>query len=103
MPSEHHTAIHSMMRQMAKSVIGQEEVVRTLTLALLCNGNVLLEGLPGTAKARAERDSLNREREALLKVQRMRFWLAVGGAGVVGFSLGALTTYQIACSLRPRR
>jgi MoxR-like ATPase len=42
-----------MMQQMAKSVIGQEEVVRTLTLALLCNGNVLLEGLPGTAKTRS--------------------------------------------------
>ena len=42
-----------MMGQMAKSVIGQEEVVRTLTLALLCNGNVLLEGLPGTAKTRS--------------------------------------------------
>ena len=42
-----------MMRQMEKSVIGQEEVVRTLTLALLCNGNVLLEGLPGTAKTRS--------------------------------------------------
>jgi MoxR-like ATPase len=27
--------------------------VRTLTLALLCNGNVLLEGLPGTAKTRS--------------------------------------------------
>tara|TARA_R110002110_G_scaffold205066_7_gene417264 strand:- start:419381 stop:420316 length:936 start_codon:yes stop_codon:yes gene_type:complete len=42
-----------MMGQMAASVIGQEEVVRTLTLALLCNGNVLLEGLPGTAKTRS--------------------------------------------------
>ena len=42
-----------MMDQMARSVIGQEEVVRTLTLALLCNGNVLLEGLPGTAKTRS--------------------------------------------------
>ena len=51
--SDHHQAIHSMMRQMEKSVIGQEEVVRTLTLALLCNGNVLLEGLPGTAKTRS--------------------------------------------------
>ena len=50
---DHHQAIHSMMQQMAKSVIGQEEVVRTLTLALLCNGNVLLEGLPGTAKTRS--------------------------------------------------
>ena len=27
--------------------------MRTLTLALLCNGNVLLEGLPGTAKTRS--------------------------------------------------
>ncbi|TDG16070.1 MoxR family ATPase [Seongchinamella unica] len=42
-----------MMEQMSRSVIGQQEVVRTLTLALLCNGNVLLEGLPGTAKTRS--------------------------------------------------
>jgi MoxR-like ATPase len=42
-----------MMGQMSQSVIGQEEVVRTLTLALMCNGNVLLEGLPGTAKTRS--------------------------------------------------
>ena len=53
MSSANHDAIHSMMRQMSQSVIGQEEVVRTLTLALLCNGNVLLEGLPGTAKTRS--------------------------------------------------
>ena len=53
MSNEHRTAIESMMQQMAESVIGQEEVVRTLTLALLCNGNVLLEGLPGTAKTRS--------------------------------------------------
>jgi len=51
--SEHHNAVHTMMKQMALSVIGQDEVVRTLTLALLCNGNVLLEGLPGTAKTRS--------------------------------------------------
>lgn len=51
--SDDHQAIHSMMAQMEKSVIGQQEVVRTLTLALLCNGNVLLEGLPGTAKTRS--------------------------------------------------
>lgn len=53
MSSEHLEAVETMMQQMAKSVIGQEEVVRTLTLALLCNGNVLLEGLPGTAKTRS--------------------------------------------------
>jgi MoxR-like ATPase len=51
--SEHLDAVHSMMQQMMQSVIGQDGVVRTLTLALLCNGNVLLEGLPGTAKTRS--------------------------------------------------
>ena len=35
------------------SVIGQEQVTRALAIALLTNGNVLLEGLPGTAKTRA--------------------------------------------------
>ncbi len=53
MTTESRKAIESMMRQMAESVIGQQEVVRTLTLALLCNGHVLLEGLPGTAKTRS--------------------------------------------------
>ena len=53
MSSEDLNAIHTMMEQMARSVIGQDEVVRTLTLALLCNGNVLVEGLPGLAKTRA--------------------------------------------------
>ena len=53
MSSEHLSAIQTMQSQMEKSVIGQEEVARTLTLALLCNGNVLLEGLPGTAKTRS--------------------------------------------------
>jgi len=51
--NEHLDAINSMMQQMSQSVIGQDAVVRTLTLALLCNGNVLLEGLPGTAKTRS--------------------------------------------------
>jgi len=41
------------MSQVSGSVLGQEQVVQTLTLALLCNGHVLLEGLPGTAKTRS--------------------------------------------------
>ena len=53
MPNDHLSAVNSIMQQMAQSVIGQDEVVRTLTIALLCNGNVLLEGLPGTAKTRS--------------------------------------------------
>ena len=37
------------------SVIGQERVVERLIIALLANGNVLVEGLPGLAKTRAIR------------------------------------------------
>ena len=65
MSSEHLSAINAMTAQMEKSVIGQEEVARTLTLALLCNGNVLLEGLPGTAKTRSIK-TLSRVLEASL-------------------------------------
>lgn len=36
-----------------RAVIGQESLAHSLLLALLCNGNVLLEGLPGTAKTRS--------------------------------------------------
>ncbi|MBE9539974.1 MAG: MoxR family ATPase [Proteobacteria bacterium] len=59
-----------MMRQMGESVIGQREVVRTLTLALLCNGHVLLEGLPGTAKTRSIK-TLSRVLQA--KLGRIQF------------------------------
>jgi MoxR-like ATPase len=62
MPSAHEqiTSLHDLV---AKSVIGQEHVVETLILGLLCNGNVLLEGLPGTAKTRSIR-SLSRALKA---------------------------------------
>jgi MoxR-like ATPase len=36
--------------EIAKAVIGQDEVVERLLLALLANGHVLLEGMPGLAK-----------------------------------------------------
>jgi len=38
---------------MNASVIGQQIVVERLLIALLANGNVLMEGLPGTAKTRS--------------------------------------------------
>jgi len=39
--------------RMAESIIGQETVIDRLLIAILCNGNVLMEGLPGLAKTRA--------------------------------------------------
>ena len=36
--------------EVQKSIIGQDEVIERLLVALLSNGHVLLEGLPGLAK-----------------------------------------------------
>lgn len=38
---------------MGQSIIGQENVISKIIIALLTDGNVLLEGLPGLAKTRA--------------------------------------------------
>ena len=46
-------ALQQLKSQIEMSVIGQSHVVDCLLLALLTNGNVLLEGLPGTAKTRS--------------------------------------------------
>jgi len=45
--------INQLKNQLEKSVIGQKHMVETLLISLLTNGNVLLEGLPGTAKTRS--------------------------------------------------
>ena len=46
-------AIKRIQQAMEQAVIGQSDVVEMIIISLLCNGNVLLEGLPGTAKTRA--------------------------------------------------
>ena len=46
-------AILDLNSRIAKGIIGQDQVVERLLLTLLCNGNLLLEGLPGLAKTRA--------------------------------------------------
>jgi len=51
--SQCYEEIQTLKKQIQASVIGQEHVVDSLLLSLLTNGNVLLEGLPGTAKTRS--------------------------------------------------
>src|SRR5262245_45064036 len=45
--------ILELKRRIGESIIGQEAVIDRLLVALLANGNVLMEGLPGLAKTRA--------------------------------------------------
>ncbi|MEM6912217.1 MAG: AAA family ATPase [Verrucomicrobiota bacterium] len=42
--------LQAVRREVARVVVGQEKLVERLLLALLCDGHVLLEGVPGVAK-----------------------------------------------------
>ena len=42
--------IFEMKKEIAKVISGQEKIVDSLIMALLCDGHVLLEGVPGIAK-----------------------------------------------------
>ncbi|MBR5894595.1 MAG: MoxR family ATPase [Akkermansia sp.] len=42
--------VSAVKMEMAKVVVGQQELVNRLILSLLCKGHVLLEGVPGLAK-----------------------------------------------------
>lgn len=48
--------ILQLEQRMNAQVLGQETLVRMLIIALLCDGHILLEGLPGLAKTRAVRE-----------------------------------------------
>ena len=42
--------LHDLRQEIGKAFYGHEDVVNSLIRALLCNGHVLLEGVPGIAK-----------------------------------------------------
>jgi MoxR-like ATPase len=44
-----------VLTEMRKAIVGQDELLEMLVVALLANGHVLLEGVPGTAKTLAVR------------------------------------------------
>ncbi len=50
MDGEIKEAVGEIEKEMSKIVVGQQEVIRAIIRAILCNGHVLVEGVPGTAK-----------------------------------------------------
>ena len=50
---KHAELIVKMKSEISKGVTGQEKIVDSLIMALLCDGHVLLEGVPGIAKTLA--------------------------------------------------
>ncbi len=47
--------IQNLQKEMAKYIIGQADILDHILIAVLSNGNLLVEGLPGLAKTRAIR------------------------------------------------
>ena len=42
--------VDPLINEVSKVVVGQKKLVHRLIMGLLCNGHVLLEGVPGLAK-----------------------------------------------------
>ncbi len=61
--------IQELRERMQASIIGQPAVVERLLLTLLCNGNVLVEGLPGLAKTRAVKSLAQNMEAAFSRIQ----------------------------------
>jgi MoxR-like ATPase len=43
-------SLRAVREEIARAVVGQERLIERLLVALLCNGHVLIEGVPGLAK-----------------------------------------------------
>ncbi len=51
--SESSSWIQAVKNEMSQVLVGQDELVNRLLIGLLCNGHILLEGVPGLAKTLA--------------------------------------------------
>ena len=51
----HQTEINNLKEQLTQRVVGQEQLVQRLLIALLADGHLLVEGAPGLAKTRVIR------------------------------------------------
>ena len=43
--------IHALKQEISKVIVGQDGMIERLMIGLLCNGHILLEGVPGLAKS----------------------------------------------------
>lgn len=62
-------SIQEIHSRMGESIIGQEQVSKSLILGLLASGNLLLEGFPGLAKTRAVKSMAQNLAAGLSRIQ----------------------------------
>ena len=50
-----YTIVNKIREEIAVEIVGQDEIVKQLLIAIVCGGNVLFEGVPGLGKTRLVR------------------------------------------------
>lgn len=78
---EANTGIQDLMREIGKVIVGQQYLVERLMMALLADGHILIEGVPGLAKTLSVR-TLSRVIDT--RFQRIQFTPDLLPADVVG-------------------
>ncbi len=83
--------IAQVIDQVSKVVIGQTKAIESMVLALLCNGHILLEGVPGVAKT----TMIKSIAQALgLKFTRIQFTPDLMPADVIGTMIYNAKTHE---------
>ncbi len=85
-------------REIAKAVVGQQDAVRLLTIALFSAGHVLLEGPPGTAKTLLAQSFA---RTLGLQFGRIQFTPDLMPGDIIGSNLFNFQTSQFALTRGP--
>ena len=78
---DRHNIKQKLFSELSKAIVGQERLLEHLTIALLANGHILLEGIPGLAKTLAIK-SLAQAIQA--KFSRIQFTPDLLQADVIG-------------------
>ncbi|HYO23082.1 MAG TPA: MoxR family ATPase [Flavisolibacter sp.] len=78
---DRHNLKQKLFAELSKIIIGQEKMLEHLTIAMLANGHILLEGIPGLAKTLAIK-SLSQAIQA--KFSRIQFTPDLLPADVIG-------------------
>ena len=47
---QEHELFNGLEYEIKKIIVGHEDIIESILIAILCNGHILLEGVPGIAK-----------------------------------------------------